>query len=464
MNHDAASPPPSADAHGESSSRFVRHVPRRALASRATGGRDPLGILARQNATRVPELIPLRSERMSASAFAFYRGTAAIMAADQGRDPHSGILVAYCGDAHVSNFGFYASPQRTLVFDLNDFDEAAWAPWEWDLKRLVTSVIIGGRAANRNASAIESAARGTVDSYTRSLQAAIRRSPLERYYSHLDPHAPSEPLHKASRRALRTAIKDAERRTGDRAARRLTRQASDGSRRFVDLPPVTTHVSPEIAERVQQGYEGYRRSAYVDIRTLLSQYTVDDVARRVVGVGSVGTRCYIALLRDPDGGLLIIQAKQAGRSVLEEHGAIPQPHAVGEIVADSGEGARVVGLQRVLQAYSDPFLGHIQMPDGDYYVRQFHDMKGGIDVELLKDITFAEYGAACARVLARAHSQSPTASEVVRYIGRGRTVVDAIVSWCESYADLSAQDYEAFLASLRVGGDASDVVEEDPHH
>lgn len=253
---------------------------------------------------------------------------------------------------------------------------------------------------------------------------------------------------------MRLAIADAEKRTGDRAARRLTEDAGDGARRFIDMPPVTTHVDPEIAARVQEDYLLYRRSAYIDVRTLLSQYVVDDVARRVVGVGSVGTRCYIALLRDPDDGLFIIQAKQAGRSVLEEHGGIPQPSALDELIAEGGEGARVVGLQRILQAYSDPFLGHIQTPVADFYVRQFHDMKGGIEVETLKDVTFAEYGAACARVLARAHSQSPTAAEVVAYIGSGRKIVDAIVSWCEAYADLSRQDYEEFVESLRPAGRA----------
>lgn len=434
----------------DTSSTAVRSTPRRALATLAPGERDPIGILAQQNTTRVQELVGLRAERMSASPFAFYRGTAAIMAADQARDPHSGILVASCGDAHVSNFGFYASPHRTLVFDLNDFDESAWAPWEWDLKRLVTSVIIGGRASNRDAAVIEGAARGTVESYVRSLRAAADRSPLERYYSHLDPRAPSERLHKASRKALRLAMADAEKRTGERAARRLTEEAGDGSRRFIEMPPVTAHVDPEIVARVEGDYEFYRRSAYIDVRTLLSQYVVDDIARRVVGVGSVGTRCYIALLRDPDGGLFILQAKQAGRSVLEEHGGIAQPAALNEVIAAGGDGARVVGLQRILQAYSDPFLGHIQTPDGDFYVRQFHDMKGGIEVESLKDVTFAEYGAACARVLARAHSQSPTAAEVVAYIGSGRKIVDAIVAWCDAYADLSLRDYEEFVASLRT--------------
>lgn len=414
--------------------------------------RDPLGILRRQDATRVPELVPLRAERMAASPFAFYRGTAAIMAADQSREPHSGILVASCGDAHVSNFGFYATPQRTLAFDLNDFDEAGWAPWEWDLQRLVTSVIIGGRAGDRDPAVIDEAATGAVLAYASALRAAVERSPLERYYSHFDPRTTSKELDPAARKTLRAAMKDAEKRTGARAARRLTQETGDGRRRFVESPPVMTRVVADVEARVRDDFESYARSASADIRMLLSQYTVDDVARRVVGVGSVGTRCYLALLRDQEGGLLVLQVKQAGRSVLEEHGGIPSPTALAEVTDASGEGARVVGLQRILQAYSDPFLGHFRTPEGDFYVRQFHDMKGGIEVETLDDATFARYAAACASVLARAHSQSPRVAEVARLVGDGRTAADGIVSWCQDYADISLRDHRDFVAATGPAG------------
>lgn len=428
-----------------------RQVPRRDLATLVPAKRNPLGILERQNSARLQDLVPLRIERMSASPFAFYRGTAAIMAADQATDPHSGILVASCGDAHLSNFGLYASPQRALMFDLNDFDEAAWAPWEWDVKRLVTSVVIGGRATDRNGSVVEAAARGAIEAYVDALRSAAKLTPLERFYTHFDPRAA---LHSDTRFAkmLRVTIKDAERRTGTRAAFRLTEPISDGSRRFLAVPPAMTHLDAGQLGQIQSDFEQYRRSAYVDVRALLSQYNLDDIARRAVGVGSVGTRCFVALLRDRDGGLLILQVKEAGRSVLEEFGCIPQPPTVEEDIAAAGQGSRVVGLQRILQAFSDPFLGYIRRSTHDFYVRQFHDMKGSVEVEGLDDKAFVAYAAVCAKVLARAHSQSPRFRDVVDYIGKGRRIADSLLTWGYEYAEVSRGDYEAFLAVHRDEG------------
>ena len=440
----AASPPPPALPEARSGRRTL---PRRKLGELTAGSRDPLGILARQNDDRVPELVGLRRERMSASHFAFYRGTAAIMAADHANDPHSGILVASCGDAHVSNFGFYASPQRTLLFDLNDFDEAAWAPWEWDVKRLVTSVIIGGRATGRDEAVIDFAARDAVLSYATALRAEPAHTPMQRYFAHFDPHNTSATLDKASRKALSTAIKGAEKRTGARAARRLTHATSDGSFRLREQPPLMTKVEPEIEARIGEHFEQYRRSVSVDVRLVLSNYSVIDVARRVVGVGSVGTRCYVVLLQDREGGLFILQVKEAGRSVLEEYGGIPQPPELDEVVERHGQGARIVGLQRILQAQSDPMLGNLKGPERGFYVRQFHDMKGGMDVETLEDLPFRRYAAACGAVLARAHAQSPTLAKVVDYIGGGRKVTDSITSWAHAYADRSGDDHLSFTAA-----------------
>lgn len=429
----------------------IREVPRRNLALLTTTDRDPLSTLSHQNVTRVPELVPLRTERMAASPFTFFRGTAAIMAEDLARDPNSGIRVASCGDAHVSNFGFYASPQRTLLFDLNDFDEAAWAPWEWDVKRLVTSVIIGGRSGNRSDSAIEQAARGAVTAYHRALRTAVEDSALERYFHHFDLATVSQHIDPDSSQALQQAIKKARKKTGARAVRRLTEQAPDGTRRFVLNPPLMTKADQQVTDRIHDAFAEYQRSAGVDVRVLLSHYVVDDVARRVVGVGSVGTRCYLALLRDHDGGVLIIQVKEAGRSVLEEYGGVPQPPELDEAIAKHGQGYRVVGLQRILQAYSDPLLGYLREPDRDFYVRQFHDMKGGLEIDQLEDGPFLTYAASCAVVLARAHAQSPRAREVSAYIGKGNRVVESLVSWSEAYADLSAADHANFVAAQAPG-------------
>lgn len=425
-------------------------APREDLAILPDGERDPMAILDRQDSTRVPELVPIRAERMAASAFAFYRGTAALMAADLARSPGSGLTVGSCGDAHVSNFGLFASPQRTLVFDLNDFDEAAWAPWEWDVKRLVTSIVIAGQSTDRDEAVVRDAALGAVRTYARALLNGAKRSPLKRYYDHFDADAASDSLDPESADALHQAVKDAEKRTANRAVRKLTTREESGRLVFTDLPPTMTHVDPRIEERINDYIAVYQQSANVDIRVLLQKYHVSDIARRVVGVGSVGTRCYLIALSDGDGNALLLQAKEAGQSVLIEYGGVEQPEAASRYIAAHGEGGRVVAMQRVLQAVSDPFLGHLTGPpaeggpDRSFYVRQFHDKKGGFDMDTLEDPAFRWYADACASTLARAHGQSPTASVVAGYVGRGRVVGEAILEWSYAYADLSRADWELF--------------------
>ncbi|GAA5195834.1 DUF2252 domain-containing protein [Microbacterium jejuense] len=436
--------------------RLRERLPRRMLAELPSGDRDPMGILDEQDATRVPELVPLRSARMAESAFAFYRGTAALMAADLARSAGTDLLLGSCGDAHVSNFGLYASPQRTLVFDLNDFDEAAWAPWEWDVKRLITSIVIAGQSTSRDEAVVRDAALAAVRTYARSLRAAVTRSPLDRYYDHFDARAAEAAVDGHTARALRAAIKDATKRTGARAARRLTERRADGRVGFVETPPTMTHVRPELVRRVEEVFDDYLRTANTDIRVLLSHYAVVDVVRRVVGVGSVGTRCYLIAMQDADGHTLLLQAKEAGRSVLAQHGGVRQPRAVQRYIDAFADGARVVAMQRVLQAVSDPFLGHVtddQAPGVDfrsYYVRQFHDMKGGFEMDALEDPAFRWYAEACAATLARAHGQSPIASTVSGYLGSGRAAGEAILEWAYAYADLSRADWMRFRAHRGV--------------
>ncbi|GAA3026949.1 uncharacterized protein (DUF2252 family) [Microbacterium dextranolyticum] len=248
---------------------------------------------------------------------------------------------------------------------------------------------------------------------------------------------------------LRAAIADAEKRTSDRAARKLIAPDASGRPRFVEAPPTTVHLDAELEATLTAGLEEYLETTNADIRLLLRHYTIADTARRVVGVGSVGTRCFVTALVDGDGDTLLMQTKEAGRSVLAGYGARPQPAEVEAYVAGSGEGGRVVAMQRILQGVSDPCLGHFSAGGHDYYVRQFRDMKGGIDAETLDDASFVLYGQACATVLARAHGQSPTAAEVVGYIGTGAAVADAIVEWSYAYAELSRRDYDAFVARGR---------------
>src|SRR5690606_26493436 len=233
MDHSPPSLPPSRAERRASGKARRNDLPRNALAGMGTASRDPMGIIDEQNATRLQDLVSLRAERMGQNPFAFYRGGAAIMASDLAAGPSTGILVPSCGDAHVANFGFYASPQRTLVFDLNDFDEGAWAPWEWDVKRLVTSIGISGQAVNRNQRVVEEAALSAVRTYARQLAAVAATSPTDRYYLHFDPKAVFGELDAETRSTMRKAMREAKHRTGERAARKLTERGEDGRLRFV---------------------------------------------------------------------------------------------------------------------------------------------------------------------------------------------------------------------------------------
>ena len=437
----------------EAGRRLRRRVPRSALGELSAAERDPIGLIAEQNTTRLPDLVGLRSERMAESPFTFYRGTAAIMAADFAPVAHSGLLVPSCGDAHISNFGFYASPQRTLVFDLNDFDEAAWAPWEWDLKRMLASVVIAGQASSRDQPAVESAVLGAARSYAAALRGAVQLSPRDRYYTHFDADAGYAGMSAQTRKVLKKATKQARKRTGERAARKLTVADETGRMRFVSMPPTMTPIDPTVRPQLRRLMARYLETASPDIHLLLRHYVMSDAARRVVGVGSVGTRCALVLLQDGDSHALVLQSKEANRSVLEQYGGIPQPRVLTELVQRHGEGSRVVGMQRVLQAVSDPFLGYLRAEvDGagevDLYVRQFHDMKGGIEAETLDDESFETYARACAVTLARAHAQTPLAGIISGYVGRGRGLGRVLLEWGYAYAERSRADHAAFAASL----------------
>ncbi|WP_419818760.1 DUF2252 domain-containing protein [Glaciibacter flavus] len=425
-------------------------VPRSAHAEyRPSPERDPLGIIERQNADRLDWLVPLRTERMLASPFAFYRGTAALQAADLAGGVTTGAHVTLCGDAHITNFGLYASPQRTLVFDLNDFDESAAGPWEWDVKRLVTSVIVAGREKGFEAKRIRSAAVASARSYRTSLAGFLRLDPLRRFYLRADVETRMTPFGASTRHAIADAVSASKKRTSARAFAKITERADDGSVRIVEQPPTLTHVPAEMEARVGALVELYLATLPPELALLLSQYTATDVARRVVGVGSVGTRCYIVVLTGPLGEPLVLQVKEAGRSVLNEYGALP-PIATpgvdaGQLVDDPGY--RVVASQRILQAVSDPFLGYLSVDGRGYYVRQFRDRNVSFDVAALGQKPFTDYVAACASMLARAHAQSPDAAFVSGYLGGSSVFDEAVVDWSEAYADQSFADFTAFRAA-----------------
>lgn len=419
----------------------------------ADAGRDPLDILRQQNEGRLPWLVPLRLERMMQNPFAFYRGTAALQAADLAGAPTTGAGVVLCGDAHISNFGLFASPQRTMVFDLNDFDEAAFGPWEWDVKRFVTSVVIAGRHKGFSSREVREAAHAAAAAYRLGLNEMLELDTLERYYRRAEVNLGSSRYGKDTQLVIDQALTASARRTSARELNRITELGDDGTISIVERPPTLTHVPPDYEFQVKEMIETYRHSVSPDIAFLLSQYTVTDIVRRVVGVGSVGTRCFIAVLTGPSGEGLILQIKEAGRSVLNEYGGIEpvvshlnEPEA---LTADHG--LRVVANQRILQAVSDPFLGYFTGIGLGFYVRQFRDRNISIDIEALKRNTFLDYVDACGRLLARAHSQSPNAAFAAGYIGNSDAFTTAVTEWAHAYADQSHADFVQLGEAIRAG-------------
>ena len=343
---------------------------------------------------------------------------------------------------HIANFGMFASPQRTLVFDLNDFDEAALGPWEWDLKRFVTSVVIAGRHKGLSPKQTTGAALAAARAYRVALRKFLELDALERYYRRAEVNVGAARYGKEMQKVIRRAIKDSKRRTSAHTLTKITERASDGSVRIVERPPTLSHVSAELEAKVSSLVSEYRKTVAPDIAFLLSQFTPTDVARRVVGVGSVGTRCFITVLTGPNGEALILQIKEATRSVLNQYGALdPQTEEV-------EHGLRVVANQRILQAVSDPFLGHFTYENRGYYVRQFRDRNVSVDIESLKHEGFLDYVDACGRMLARAHAQSPNAAFIMGYLGTSDTFDRAVTQWAHAYADQSFADYMRLRAAV----------------
>lgn len=438
-----------------------RRVPRSAHAAfePSSRGFDPLTVLETQSAARVPELVPLRYGRMTESPFRFYRGAAAIMAADLATTPDSGITTQLCGDAHLLNFRLLASPERNLVFDINDFDETLPGPWEWDVKRLAASLVIAARAngfTDRERSRI---VRATVRSYRESMARFAGMGNLEVWYAKIDEArlraVAAAQLADRGRRNLDRALSKARTRDSQQVLRKLTRW-SGGRPRIVSDPPLVVPLAdlmPE-AERAEteDTFRGlvrrYGRSLASDRRALLSGFRLEDVARKVVGVGSVGTRCWILLLlgRDEDDPLFL-QAKEAGTSVLADHVATSRYRNQGE---------RVVAGQRLMQASSDIFLGweRVDGLDGrrrDFYIRQLRDWKGIAEPERMVPDGMAVFGEVCGATLARAHARSGDRIAIAAYLGRSDSFDRALGVFAEAYADRNERDHEALVAAVRAG-------------
>ena len=426
--------------------------------SPSPGREDPVAILRRQDESRVPELLAIRHGRMAASAFTFYRGAAAIMAADLGAGSRTELAAQLCGDAHLSNFGAFAAPDRRLVFDINDFDETHPGPFEWDVKRLGASFAVAGRDLGFTEAQRRPAVAMAAGEYRRELRRLAAMRTIDVWYTRVDLELVEQYRSRVPRKVAKRydkAVAKAERKNSLRALERLTEQI-DGAVRIVSDPPLIVRVEEllggEPADRVLEALDRllaeYRRTLDVDVRRLAERYSFVDAARKVVGVGSVGMRAWIVLLLGRDANdPLFLQAKEAESSVLEPYtGRARFKHP----------GRRVVEGQRLMQAASDIFLGWLSTPDADgverhYFVRQLWDGKGSADLSNVDPKRLALYARLCGGTLARAHARSGDRIAIASYLGKGEVFDDAICDFAESYAEQNESDFARFTEAIRNG-------------
>lgn len=424
--------------------------------SPATDRPDPLDLLQAQDKGRLQYLLPIKYGRMVASPFAFLRGSAVVMASDLAASPVTGQNVLLCGDAHLANFGVFATPERNLVFDINDFDETYPGPWEWDLKRLAASAVVAGRDHGFKDKSCRRLALAVGRSYRKSMQRFSQASVLGEWYFHVDADSVLKVFDKYARKSSKSARKTvtkARSHTRQRTLQKLT-EVVDGKKQIVNDPPLLERLSDLLSEEqkqqiskqdIESAWFEYINSLPVDRRRLLTRYRISDAALRVGGVGSVGTRCTIALLEgDADEDALILQQKQAGPSALEAY--LPK-------MDFSNQAQRVVIGQRLMQAASDIFLGwhHGPTSDIEFYWRQLKDMKGSFDVASLDANGLGAYLEVCSLCLARAHARSGDATAISAYMGSGDVFDKAIRDFAVAYADQTEDDHQALVDAVQSG-------------
>jgi uncharacterized protein (DUF2252 family) len=413
---------------------------------------DPISLLEEQNRTRVPELVPIRYGRMSLSPFAFLRGSAGMMASDLANTPVSGIKVQICGDAHLSNFGFFASPERNLVFDVNDFDETLPGPWEWDVKRLAASIVVAGRQNGYTAQENRQSVVSSIREYHSLMQQMANMCYLDVWYQHIDIEGLIGIVKRKEQERLQKQAGKARRSTNLGSFPKMT-EVVDGKYRIKDEPPLIVHIEDKgnvkktaeyEAEWIKRAFEAYVQTLPDDRRVLLSKYHFVDIARKVVGVGSVGTRSWVMLLMAGGDGddPLFLQVKEADASVLGPYaGYSPYPN----------HGERVVQGQRLMQEASDIFLGWTHGDVADLYVRQLRDMKLSEDIATMTKKEFDQYARWCAMTLARAHARCGDPAQISGYLGGNDLFEQAIALFAEAYADQTERDHAALLAAIKEG-------------
>jgi uncharacterized protein (DUF2252 family) len=422
-------------------------VPRKSHASwRAPVDRsDPIDVLAQSNRGRLAKLLPIRYGRMRQSPFAFFRGSAALMAMDLAATPVTQIRVQACGDCHVANFGGFASPERRLLFDINDFDETLRAPWEWDVKRLAASVELASRELGMGARPCSEAVGLMAASYRVHMREYARMRALDVWYSHLEAGIFVEQASSAaSKKAWAVIARKARAETAEHVFPRMV-AVRNGYARIVDHPPLVyhTHTSDLTRKSVTSMFHRYRATLADERRVILDRYHVVDVARKVVGVGSVGTRCDVMLLLAAEDDALLLQFKEALPSVLE-------PYAGKSRYRNHGE--RVVTGQRMLQAASDVFLGWTRDGEGrHYYFRQLRDMKMKIALDTMNRADWLEYVKICGWALARAHARTGDAASIAGYLGKNDLFDSALDQFAVAYADQTDRDHQALVKAIRAG-------------
>ncbi|MEV5317723.1 DUF2252 domain-containing protein [Streptomyces sp. NPDC052687] len=430
-------------------------VPRHAHALLALEASRPDAVTAVEESSRdrIPELAPLRIGRMAATPFAFLRGSAGLMAYDLAHSPVTGIGAQICGDAHAANFGLYGDARGGLVIDLNDFDETVHGPWEWDLKRLAASLVLAGREAGADEDTCRAAAHDAVGAYRRTMRLLAKLPVLdawnaiadEELVSHTDAHDLLGTLERVSEKARGN--------TSGRFAAKSTEPTPDGGRLFVDAPPVLRRVPDAEAAIVAAALEEYTTTLPEDRLPLLARYAVHDVAFRVVGTGSVGTRSYVVLLLDHRGEPLVLQVKEARPSALLPH----LPAAGFDAPTVDHEGRRVVAGQKRMQVVSDMLLGWTTVDGRPFQVRQFRNRKGSVDPAALAADQLDDYARMTGALLARAHSHSADPRLIAGYCGKNDELDEAMAAFAVTYADRTEADHAELVAAVRAGKVAAEV-------
>jgi uncharacterized protein (DUF2252 family) len=404
--------------------------------------RDMLALLAASNEGRTASLVPIRHGRMLASPFAFYRGAPAVMAYDLAHTPSSDIVVQLCGDCHISNFGMFASPERNLVFDLNDFDETLPGPFEWDVKRTAASIVVAARHAGQSGKQAKTAVRMVLQLYREKMAELAGDSHLDTWYSRTEATTLLRMVKRQHRRKAQGQLARVQDKDRLQAFAKLT-EVVDGERRIIHTPPLIFRLAKQeadIRDWLTELFVAYDDSLEPSRSRLLSRYRLVDVAHKVVGVGSVGTRCFITFWQGNDeGDPLFLQVKQANASLLEPYLGRSEYERPGQ---------RVVAGQRLMQATGDIFLGHAHSGGLDYFVRQLFDMKGSADLENIPATYLQRYAALCGAVLARAHARSGDAALIAGYLGASDRFDEAIVEFAVRYADQNEADYQTFKQAV----------------